>query len=296
MKRIVLALLGAISLSACAQAPDPAAATTPAPGATAATANAPAPAGDTPDARAIEAIRVLNPNITPEHVRAAPIPGFREAIVGGQIVYVSDDGRYLFLPGSGGALFDTAARKNLSEASLAGARKDLLETIADSERIVFAPPNPVHTVTVFTDVECGYCRKLHSEIAQYNAQGIAIEYLAFPRMGLGSEDYRKMVSVWCAPDRRQALTDAKSDRGVTPRDCKNSVNQQYDVGQRAGLTGTPMILAEDGTQLGGYVPPAALRAALDKLASDSAAASTPAPAEATAPVETAAPAASSGEA
>lgn len=288
MKRIFLALLGAISLSACAQAPDPGAAEA-APSLAADATAATSPTGDTADARAIQAIKVLNPNITPEHVRAAPIPGFREAIVGGQIVYVSDDGRYLFLPGSGGALFDTSARKNLSEASLAAVRKELLETIADSERIVFAPPNPVHTVTVFTDVECGYCRKLHEEMAQYNAQGIAIEYLAFPRMGLGSEDYKKMVSVWCAPDRRQALTDAKSERGVPNRDCKNSVNQQYDVGQRAGLTGTPMIVAEDGTQLGGYVPPAALRAALDKLAAEAAA-------PASAPDQATAPAAAAGEA
>ncbi len=77
---------------------------------------------------------------------------------------------------------------------------------------MFAPPNPKYTVTVFTDIECGYCRKLHSEIAEYNRQGIAIEYLAFPRMGLGSEDYRNMVSVWCASDRRKALTDAKNGK------------------------------------------------------------------------------------
>ena len=135
-----------------------------------------------------------------------------------------------------------------------------------------APPNPVHTVTVFTDVECGYCRKLHSEIAEYNAQGIAVEYLAFPRMGIGSEDFEKMVSVWCASDRKKALTEAKTSGKVIDKDCKNTVTMQYNVGQRAGLTGTPMILAEDGTQLGGYVPPKALREALDKLAADNRAA------------------------
>ncbi|MEG3192516.1 DsbC family protein [Lysobacter sp. D1-1-M9] len=271
MKRIFLAMLGAISLSACAQAPDPGAATEAAPAASAPAPTAmEAPEAGTPEARAIEALRSLNPNVAPEHVGAAPIPGFREAIVAGQVVYVSDDGRYLFVPGSGGALFDATARKNLSEAALSSARKELLATIPDSERIVFAPANPVHTVTVFTDVECGYCRKLHEEIEDYNAQGIAVEYLAFPRMGLGSEDYDKMVAVWCAADRRQALTDAKAERAVPSRECTNTVNMQYDIGRRVGLTGTPMILAEDGTQLGGYVPPAALRAALDKLDADAA--------------------------
>jgi thiol:disulfide interchange protein DsbC len=119
-------------------------------------------------------------------------------------------------------------------------------------------------------VECGYCRKLHNEIAQYNKQGIAVEYVAFPRMGLASEDFRKMEAVWCAKDRKKALTEAKNDHKVTAARCKNPVAMQYHLGQRAGLSGTPMILAEDGTLLGGYVPPAELRAALDKLAAEAA--------------------------
>ena len=274
MKRLLLVAFSAISLSACAQAPD-AQAPAVAKGGTAAVAapvpTTPTPAAGTPEARALQAIRSINPTIAVDHVSAAPMPGFREAIVGGQVVYVSDDGRYLFLPGSGGALYDAQAKRNLTESALAGMRRDLLSKIPAGERIVFAPPNPVHTVTVFTDVECGYCRKLHSEMAEYNRQGIAIEYLAFPRMGLGSEDYRKMVSVWCASDRRKAMTDAKNEKRIPQRDCTTTVNMQYDIGQRIGLTGTPMILAEDGTQMGGYVPPAALREALDKRKAEQAA-------------------------
>ena len=266
MKRFLLVVaLGAISLSACAQTPQPGGQANVAPVAS------PAPtasAAGTADARAIAAIARLNPDVAVEHVGAAPMPGFREAIVGGQVIYVSDDGRYLFLAGAGGALLDTRTQKNLSEGALGKMRIKLLATIPASERIVFAPPNPTHTVTVFTDVECGYCRKMHSEIKEYNAQGIAVEYLAFPRMGIGSEDFNKMVSVWCAPDRKAALTQAKTSGQVASKSCKNTVTMQYNVGQRAGLTGTPMILAEDGTQLGGYVPPKALRAALDKLDAD----------------------------
>nr|WP_057916898.1 DsbC family protein [Lysobacter antibioticus] len=272
MKRIIFAVLGAISLSACAQAPQGAAAKSdpaaPAKTAAAAKGSAPEVKAGSADALAVEAIRQLNPNVSIDKVGPSPVPGFREALAQGQVVYVSDDGRYLFLPGSGGALFDTQAKKNLSESSLAGMRKDLLKTIPASERIVFAPANPKHTVTIFTDVECGYCRKLHSEIAEYNRQGIAVEYLAFPRMGIGSEDYKKMVSVWCAADRRKALTDAKSEQSIPNKDCKNTVTMQYNVGQRAGLTGTPMILTSEGIQLGGYVPPAQLREALDKIAAD----------------------------
>ncbi len=273
MKRVLFVLLGAISLSACAQGPQSGGDAAKAPGAQAASAGQAAPTGtapnvpaNTPEARAIAAIRALNPRVDVDNVRAAPLPGFREAIVQGQVIYVSDDGRYLFLPGPQGALYDVAAKTDLSEKSMAAVRRDLLKKIPVSERIVFAPPNPKYTVSVFTDVECGYCRKLHNDIAAYNREGIAIQYLAFPRMGLGSDDHRKMISVWCAADRKKALTDAKNDRPVPSRECKTTVNMQYDIGQRAGLTGTPMIIAEDGTTVGGYMPPQALRQALDRLA------------------------------
>jgi len=259
MKRCLLLLLGAVSLSACAQSPPPAAK----PGAQAGKPDT-AVAG-TPAERARAAIRQVNPKVEIDQVAAAPLPGFQEVIVGGQVVYVSDDGKYLMQ----GTLYDIAAKKNLGEASLARVRKELLQSVPVSDRIVFAPANPVHTVAVFTDVECGYCRKLHSEIAEYNKQGIAVQYIAFPRMGPASEDFKKMVAVWCAPDRRKALTDAKNGKRVPMRDCKTPVAMQYALGQRVGLTGTPMILASDGSQLGGYLPPAELRAALDKLAAGS---------------------------
>lgn len=261
-----LVVLGAASLSACAQSNTPGAAAKP--GAAVQTS---APhddfvqaAPDTPAGRAIGAIREINPQVRIDNVAAAPLPGFQEVIVSGQVLYVSNDGKYLMQ----GTLYDTAAKEDLSEASLAKLRKQLLKTIPVSDRIVFAPANPKYTVSIFTDVECGFCRKLHGEIAEYNKQGIAVQYLAFPRMGLGSADYKKMVAVWCAPDKKQALTDAKNDKAVPMRECKNPVSMQHDLGQRMGLTGTPMILSSDGIQLGGYVAPAKLRAALDDLAAD----------------------------
>ena len=262
---ITAALLGALSLTACAQAPQPPAKQE------AAAAPAPAPApqlkpgqGATADDRARSAVAQLSPNATVEYIGAAPLPGFREVIAGGQLLYISDDGRYLMQ----GAVLDLQAQEDLMQnsAALAQHRTRLIATIPHSEKIVFAPPNAKYTVTVFTDIECGYCRKLHDEIAEINRQGIAVEYLAFPRMGLGSQDHKDMISVWCAPDRKRALTDAKAGKPVVPRDCKNPVTMEYDVGQRVGVSGTPAIYSAEGVQLGGYLPPAALRAKLDELA------------------------------
>lgn len=267
MKTSLFILLGAISLSACAQDGAPAAPSVAAkPGAAASKADL-AMAAIVPGsaaARARDALRKINPGVQIDQIDPAPLAGFQQAIVGGQVVYVSDDGKYLMQ----GTLYDIAAKKDLGEAAMAKMRVKLMQSMPVSDRIVFAPANPKYTVTVFTDVECAYCRKLHSEIADYNKQGIAVQYVAFPRMGLGSDDFKEMVAVWCAPDQKKALTDAKNDRPVPYRNCNNPVTMQYNLGQRMGLTGTPMILAADGTQLGGYVPPDKLRAELDKLAAD----------------------------
>jgi thiol:disulfide interchange protein DsbC len=258
----IAVLLGPASLSACAQAPQP--------GQAAATAKPAAPVaakGNTPDERARQALMTLNPKIQIDYIGAAALPGFREAIVGGQVVLVSDDGKYLVQ----GSVLDIGAQKELTQSSpaLSKYRQGLLQSIKTSERIVFAPPNAKYTVSVFTDIECGYCRKLHSEIAEYNRRGIAIEYLAFPRMGLGSPDHKSMISVWCASDRKQALTDAKNGKPVPDRQCKSTpVDMEYHVGQRLGISGTPAIFAADGTQLGGYLPADKMREALDKLAGD----------------------------
>jgi thiol:disulfide interchange protein DsbC len=268
MKLSPFLALGLFSLSACAQSNPPAVAAQPgAQAKPAAAVQSPVaglatqPAAGTPEARAIDAIRTINARLAIDHVGPSPLPGFVEVVAGGQLVYVSNDGRYMLQA----PLYDIAAKKDVGESVLAGVRRDLLKRVPESDRIVFAAPNPKHTVMVFTDVECGFCRKFHSQIADYNKAGITVEYLAFPRAGIGSPDYDTMVSVWCSADRKKALTDAKNDRSVARRNCTNPVADEYRLGQRAGLEGTPMILAEDGSVLGGYLSPGELRMALEDL-------------------------------
>lgn len=266
MKTSLFILLGIASLSACAQSAAPETGANPKPGAESTLSDLPTAAivpGSAAD-HARDALHKINPSIKVDKIEDAPIPGFQQAIVGGQVVYVSNDGKYLMQ----GPLYDVDKKLDLGEAAMAKMRKDLLKLMPTSDRIVFAPPNPKYTLTVFTDVECAYCRKMHSEIAEYNKQGIAIEYVAFPRQGLGSDDFKEMVAVWCAADPKKALTDSKNGNPVPYKNCRNPVTQQYSLGRRMGLQGTPMVLTSDGVQLGGYVPPAKLRAELDRLAAD----------------------------
>ncbi|MGB3393504.1 MAG: DsbC family protein [Stenotrophomonas sp.] len=246
----IAALLGAMSLSACAQQP-----------ASPLTATAAPVADSAADKRVREALKQLDPNFAPDYIGAAPFPGFREVVVSGQVLYVTDDGRYLMQSQP----YDIEKRAMATSTGLLTHRRTLLASLPHADRIVFAPPNAKYTISVFTDIECGYCRKLHQDIAELNRQGIAVEYLAFPRMGLGSKDYTDMISVWCAADRKAALTAAKSDRPVAAKSCTNPVAMQYNVGQQLGISGTPAIFAADGSQLGGYLPPAQLKATLEKL-------------------------------
>lgn len=268
MKLPVFALLCALSVSACAQSKpaDDKAATPEAAATDAPRANAPAkPADASKEAMVRAALKKIDPRLVPDRVGPAPMPGFQEAIVGGRVVYFSDDGRYMLQ----GLLFDIEKKKDLTQIGLSGLRHDELAKVPVSDRIVFAPVGPrKHTITVFTDIECGFCRKMHSEMGEYNKLGIAIEYLAFPRAGLTSADALAMESVWCSADRRKAMTDAKNGLAVPPKRCTNPVAAQYKLGQRIGLEGTPMAINEDGIALPGYLPPAKMLEALDELAAE----------------------------
>ena len=186
------------------------------------------------------------------------MPGIYEMVLGSSIVYVSADGRYLLQ----GDVLDTETQTNLTENRRQDLRRSLVADIDPGQTILFSPPEPKHTLTVFTDIDCGYCRKLHQEMAGYYKEGIAIRYLFFPRSGPGTPSARKAESVWCAADQKAAMTDAKNGRSVPTQTCENPVNEHFRLAHELGIRGTPTLVTEDGTQIGGYLPPAALAARL----------------------------------
>ena len=252
LRHTFFALLGTISLAACAAEPSPAAAAGRAAAAPATKPVATKPAGAVgSDALIRQAVTAAVPNVAISSIRPAPVAGFKEVALGGRVVYVSDDGKHLFQ----GTLIRLDDRANLTESSEAVLRRGVLAASGADRRIVFPAKVQKHKVTVFTDIDCAYCRKLHSEIAQINAKGITVEYMFFPRAGLNSESYDKAVAVWCSKDRNQALTDAKLDKPIPPRTCANPVAAEYELGQKVGVDGTPAMYLEDGTQVGGYLPP-----------------------------------------
>jgi thiol:disulfide interchange protein DsbC len=199
------------------------------------------------------------PSVKIDSVKPSVVKGLYEVMVGTNMFYVSEDGKYLLQ----GRLVDIAAHKDLTEEKLSGTRKQAIEKIGQENMIVFKPKISKYTVSVFTDIDCGYCRKLHSEIDQYLAQGITIQYLFFPRAGKGSDSYNKAVSVWCAKDRNAALTDAKKGNTPPAKTCDNPVDKHMQLGADFDVKGTPMIVTEKGNIYPGYLPAKQLFEALE---------------------------------
>jgi thiol:disulfide interchange protein DsbC len=223
-------------------------------------AETPAAAPEPPVPAAVQqTLARLIPGGAPTSVRPAAVAGLYEVVVGPEVVYLSADGRYLIQ----GDLIEVESRSNLTEATRNAARLSALEAVGEETMAVFGPKDAKHTVTVFTDVECPYCVKLHQEVPELNRQGVRVRYLAFPRNGLTSPGYRKTVSVWCAEDRQQALTDAKAGKPVPEKTCDNPVADHFELGQALGVNGTPTLILEDGRLIPGYVPAARLVRALD---------------------------------
>ena len=212
-----------------------------------------------------EKLRTLVPNAKTIAISETPIDGILQVQINSDIVYVTDDAEYLLQ----GQLMDLDTRDNLTDRAKSGIRAGLLTNLKRDEQISFAPESPKYDLLVFTDLDCGYCRKLHNQMAEYNEMGIAIHYLAFPRAGIGSASYDKIVSVWCADDQQEALTLAKNGIDPAPQVCANPVTAQYQLGQELGVTGTPSMVTPDGTMIPGYMPPAQLQQRLQSMETQS---------------------------
>lgn len=209
----------------------------------------------TEEAADIERIRAGLPELSADAIRPTPMPGIYEIKFGARMAYISADAKYLIQ----GDLYDVETEQNLTEKRRMTARLDTLDGVGESSMIIFDGDDTEHTITVFTDIDCGYCRKLHRQIADYNDQGIRVRYMFFPRSGPGTPSWFKAEDVWCSKDRNSALTIAKNDGAVNSSDCgATPVEQHYELGRTFGIQGTPAIIADTGEMIPGYVSPGEL--------------------------------------
>ena len=200
--------------------------------------------------------QVLPAGMSVKGIKQSQVDGLFVVDIGDlQPIYASKDGNF-FLYGEMYAI-KNGELLNTTKQEISLNRKAILDSeLSEKDFITFAATDEKHVITVFTDVDCGYCRKFHGEIEDYNAQGITVNYVAFPRSGLESESYNKIVSAWCASDPKGTLTALKEGRDPALKLCQDHpVEDHYLLGQRIGITGTPAIISSSGDLLPGYLPP-----------------------------------------
>lgn len=200
--------------------------------------------------------------IEAKDINESPVPGLYEVSVGANVAYVTKDGRFIIR----GDIYDAETSENVSEETRAKARVSMLDSVDPASMIVFKPANGEvkHKITIFTDIDCGYCRQFHREIDKVTALGIEVHYLFYPRTGPNTESWTKADQVWCAQNHNNALTRAKLGGEIPDGPaCNSPVESHYALGQRIGVRGTPAIFSETGELIGGYLPPAQLAKVLD---------------------------------
>lgn len=173
-------------------------------------------------------------------------------VANNQILYVSNDFKYVF---AGDVIsLDNGAPSSLNELYQAKLVKQVMSLLEDTRTINFTAENEKHLIKVFTDISCGYCRLLHSQIDDYLALGISIEYYGFPRDGLQTQVFEDMQSAWCSDDPKLSITKLKAGDDVEEKTCQNPIQMHYEYGQLLGITGTPSIFLSNGQKLSGYIP------------------------------------------
>lgn len=200
----------------------------------------------------VERVGQRMPSLVDAVAVPSPAPGIIELRYEGGVVYVSQDGRFLF----GGPMFDVEQRRNLTADYEKEMRAQLLGQMAESAMIVFEPRGKARfTLTTFTDIDCGYCRKLHREMSALNDKGIRVRYMMYPRAGVGSDAHRKAVAVWCASDQQGAMTRAKAGEDPGSTDCATPIEAHMELARKLGLRGTPFSILDNGEVINGYLPP-----------------------------------------
>lgn len=249
---LALTLFAVSACSSTHQAANAATDGTPAPGATV-----------TPAVRSAitAAVRQMAPNAQLQAIAPMPIAGLYQAVVDGQVLYLTADGRYAIQ----GDAYDIKTRTPLNNVTLDRLRRKAIAQLQPGQMVRYAPEHPRYTVTVFTDVDCPYCRAFHANMAQINQLGIAVDYLFWPRTGLGTPSAQKAVDVWCASDRKAALT--RAFEGQAPQDahCASPVKHDFNLGVSLGVDGTPTVIADNGAVLGGYIEPEELLRRLEAV-------------------------------
>lgn len=193
-------------------------------------------------------LRETIPGIDITRITPSPLKGLYEVISGSQVVYMTEDARYMI----NGDFVDLVSKRNHTEEAKSSIRLAKIDTLGEDKMLIYTPKKVKHTVTIITDINCPYCRRLHDEMDEYMKLGVQVRYIFMPLKG--KDDYDNTVSVWCSEDRNLSLDIAKSGGSVESKTCDNPIKEHLMLSRKMGVRGTPAIVLENGTMLPGYVP------------------------------------------
>ena len=199
-------------------------------------------------------------------------PDLYKIISKAEVFYVSQDGKYFFQ----GDLLDLTEKnpknRNLTDVAKRTLRKTELNKFLKKDMLIFKQGHgqsqshrhhhrshkSLGVATVFADISCPYSRRLHKEVEEAVSAGLEVRYLFFPRAGLGSDSYKKAVSIWCGKNRNKEFSMANNNDGIgddiPERTCRdNPIEDQFNFARKIGVNATPTILLEDGSMIPGYV-------------------------------------------
>jgi len=211
-------------------------------------------------------LKQLDPNTPVQSIKPTKITGLYEVVIGNEVYYVSANGRYII----NGDIYDANTHENLTSVARGKIALKIINKVGESGMIIYEPKKVRRTLTVFTDVDCPYCRKFHADLPQHLANGIRVRYVMFPLRGLKSSVYRKEASIWCSKDRKQAFDKATAGNAIAEKQCTNPIANNYVLAQKLGVNSTPTLMTDKGVLLPGYLPPAHLAARLGLLPMDQA--------------------------
>jgi len=199
--------------------------------------------------RITQSLAITLPGISVTSISTTPVEGLYELLTDGQIYYVDEAAEYVI----DGNLIQLRTRANLTDARIGGVHLGLIDTVGEQNMLIYEPEEPSdRSITVFTDISCGYCRRLHAELDTLLEQGVRVRYLMFPRAGLGSQSHKDLESVWCADNPQEAMTVAKAGGRIEPKSCTNPIEEHVALAERVGLRGTPLIYTDNGEKVPGY--------------------------------------------
>ncbi|MCG9683789.1 bifunctional protein-disulfide isomerase/oxidoreductase DsbC [Vibrio sp. Isolate23] len=191
-------------------------------------------------------------------VAPADIDGLVEVQTSGGILFASPDGEY-FLAGTLYKLDGNGQYEDVLAKRQAPINAAKIEAFKDS-MIDFKAKDEKYVITVFTDITCGYCVRLHNQMKDYNDLGITIRYMAYPRQGATGSVADQMAAIWGSDDQQAAMHNGKVKREFPDKSkdfakYQEIIKEHYTLGRELGISGTPAIFLPNGEMVGGYLPP-----------------------------------------